>query len=58
MARDTKPLPAVTLADLEGHFKVMHAGAAGPWRPVWAALRDLAAVLAEVVRRLPPPPPD
>jgi hypothetical protein len=52
--KDTKPLPAVQLADLEGYLRVMHAGAAGRDRPLWAALRDLAAVLAEVVRRLPP----
>jgi hypothetical protein len=42
------------LADLEGYLRVMHAGAAGRDRPLWAALRDLAAILAAVVRRLPP----
>lgn len=49
----TEP-PSVTLARLQGQITFMHHGSAGPSRPLWAAVKTLAAVVDSILRRLPP----
>lgn len=48
--------PSVTLARLQGQITYMHHGSAGPSRPLWAAVKTLAGVVADILRRLPPEP--
>jgi hypothetical protein len=46
--------PSVTLARLQGQITYMHHGSAGPTRPLWAAVKTLAAIVESILRRLPP----
>lgn len=52
--RDTVPLLAEHLAELQGQITTMHRGSAGAARPLWAALQTLAGIVAAILRRLPP----
>ena len=54
MARDTKPLLEVQAAQLEGHAAQMREADRPGHRALWAAIRQLAALVAAVLRRLPP----
>ena len=53
-AKDTKPLLEVQAAHLEGHAAQMREADRPGHRALWAAIGQLAALVAAVLRRLPP----
>jgi hypothetical protein len=52
--KSTRPLPAVALADLEAHCRVMREWDRPGHRALWAALGRLVGLVAAMARRFPP----